>query len=647
MRSDTIFLFGSILLSAFLMLASKPSVPKRSYVDKAIGHINRDYREDLTRFTEATEQFEELVTEIQQGRASQAELEPAYRKLRDRFKTVSFLLEYLDKEAYDKFLNGAPLPKLEPKVSDFAILEPKGLQVIDELMAAPFSEATLQELSIQAHTLRIQATRLAAFVRTQKINDRQFLEASRQAILRLTTLGITGFDTPGTLQGVEDSNVVLQSLQSYFKYYEEELKQMDRPELLEKLTTLYSIGIERTQNTSFNTFNRLRFIKEVANPIYKTIKDIHTALQYETIQEVSRFPLAVNSEAAHLFAPDFLNEFYYVSIDPEAQFDALAALGKKLFHDPILSTNNRMSCASCHAPEKAFTDGLPKSANNRGGTLARNAMTLNYSVYASGYFHDMRTKRLEDQFEHVILSKEEFNTDYQKIIEKLKLSPTYQANFQAAFPKQSMIRPYQIDYALAAYVMQLNAFNSKLDAYFQGKISELTSQEERGFNLFTGKAACATCHFMPLFSGTVPPLYTESESEVLGVPAHKDQPLTLDSDIGRLGNGAMREVAPFFKHAFKTPTVRNIDKTAPYMHNGIYDSLEEVMEFYNEGGGAGRGMVLENQTLAPDPLDLSEAEIDAIVAFMKTLTDKTTTHTLPELPRDFSQPEYNDRKLLR
>tara|TARA_B100001146_G_scaffold225204_1_gene247800 strand:+ start:10033 stop:11976 length:1944 start_codon:yes stop_codon:yes gene_type:complete len=647
MRTDTLLLFGSIFISAFLILASKPRVSKSTYVNKAIGHINKQYKEDLIEFTEATAQFEATASAFQKGTKKEAQLHSAYRNLRDQFKKVSFLLEYLDKEAYDKVLNGAPLPKLEPKVSDYAILEPKGLQVIDELMVEEFTPNLQEELTFQAKKINVQANRLVSFVQTQKINDRQFLEASRQAVLRITTLGVTGFDTPGTLQGVEDTKIVLQSLQSYFNYYEDELAQVKAPELLDHLNDLFDSGIAATEHASFDAFNRLQFIKEVANPIYKTIKDIHTVLQYETIAEVSRFPLAVNSEADHLFSPDFLNEFYYVSIDPNAQFEALAALGKKLFHDPILSLDNRMSCATCHAPEKAFTDGLPKSANNQGGTLARNAMTLNYSVYASGYFHDMRTKRLEDQFEHVIMSKEEFNTNYQEIIAKLELSPTYKKGFQRAFPKQTMMRPYQLDYALAAYVMRLNAFNSKLDRYFQGAEVTLSAKEEQGFNLFTGKAACATCHFMPLFSGTVPPLYSESESEVLGVPFHKDQPLTLDTDIGRLGNGAMREVAPFFKHAFKTPTVRNIAKTAPYMHNGIYDTLEEVMDFYNEGGGAGRGMTLENQTLAPDPLNLSEAEIDAIIAFMKTLDDGTTDTELPELPRDFEDPQFNTRKLLR
>jgi cytochrome c peroxidase len=167
----------------------------------------------------------------------------------------------------------------------------------------------------------------------------------------------------------------------------------------------------------------------------------------------------------------------------------------------------------------------------------------------------------------------------------------------------------------------------------------------RGFNLFTGKAACASCHFIPLYSGNVPPMYIDSESEILGVPKEKHKPLLLDDDIGRLGNGMTQEVAPFYENAFKTPTLRNIDKTGPYMHNGVFDTLEEVMDFYNEGGGAGRGINLEYQTLSSNSLNLTEAEIKDVIAFMKALTDESTVIAPTDIPRDFSDDNLNRRHL--
>ncbi len=153
----------------------------------------------------------------------------------------------------------------------------------------------------------------------------------------------------------------------------------------------------------------------------------------------------------------------------------------------------------------------------------------------------------------------------------------------------------------------------------QGDKSKLTRKEKQGFNLFMGKAKCATCHFTPVFNGTTPPLFNKSEAEVLGVPASRDtvKPV-IDPDEGRYSLYHY----PQYKHAFKTPTVRNITKTAPYMHNGVYRTLDEVLEFYNKGGGTGLGMKIDNQTLSGDRLNLTKGEMKAIIAFLGALEDQ-------------------------
>jgi len=150
----------------------------------------------------------------------------------------------------------------------------------------------------------------------------------------------------------------------------------------------------------------------------------------------------------------------------------------------------------------------------------------------------------------------------------------------------------------------------------RGQENTFTPQEKLGMNLFMGKALCATCHFMPLTNGTVPPFFSETEKEVIGVPktaANKK----LDDDTGFY---FMYE-EPIQKGMFKTPTVRNVAITAPYMHNGVYENLEQVVDFYNQGGGAGLGFDLPHQTLPFDNLKLTKEEEQALVAFMKTLTD--------------------------
>ena len=160
-------------------------------------------------------------------------------------------------------------------------------------------------------------------------------------------------------------------------------------------------------------------------------------------------------------------------------------------------------------------------------------------------------------------------------------------------------------------------FNAKIDNYFKGK-ANLTKEEENGFNLFAGKAKCASCHFIPLYNGTVPPWYNNSESEVIGVPKSINwKNAVVDSDLGRYNTNQIEQ----FRFSFKTPTIRNIAKTAPYMHNGIYTNLEDVVKFYELGGGNGIGMQLEFQTLPFDNLKLTEREKKDIILFMKTLTD--------------------------
>jgi cytochrome c peroxidase len=136
-----------------------------------------------------------------------------------------------------------------------------------------------------------------------------------------------------------------------------------------------------------------------------------------------------------------------------------------------------------------------------------------------------------------------------------------------------------------------------------------------------GKAACGTCHYAPTFSGLVPPLYRESESEVLGV-LQKPDAMQVDSDRGRSHNRQFQEDNAIFDRSFKTVTVRNVELTAPYFHNGAYQTLDEVIEFYDQGGAQGLGLSSElpNQTLSAQPLHLTAREKSALKAFLRSLT---------------------------
>jgi cytochrome c peroxidase len=171
--------------------------------------------------------------------------------------------------------------------------------------------------------------------------------------------------------------------------------------------------------------------------------------------------------------------------------------------------------------------------------------------------------------------------------------------------------------ALASYVRSLTAYDAPFDRAIRGEAA-LDASARRGFNLFMGKAACGTCHFAPLFNGTVPPEFVLSEPEVIGVPAKLGPAIPkLDPDIGR---GAIDRRSGFL-HAFKTPTVRNAALGGPYMHNGAFRTLDEVIDFYDRGGGAGLGIDVPNQTLSSRPLHLQPGERADLIAFLRTLVD--------------------------
>jgi cytochrome c peroxidase len=311
----------------------------------------------------------------------------------------------------------------------------------------------------------------------------------------------------------------------------------------------------------------------------------------------------------------------------------------------MLSGNGSRSCASCHNPEKAFTDGLAKSiAFDFKGAINRNAPTIINAGLQRGSFYDMRVTFLEDQATDVLTNASEMHGSLPKAVSLLGQSAEYSSLFNKAFPQDSIaLTERNLKISIASYVRSLTSMNARFDQYMRGDTNRLTALEKQGFNVFMGKAKCATCHFMPLFNGTVPPDFEKTEAEILGVPATKDTLYAqLDPDLGKfaLYNKTLH------KFAFKTPTLRNVALTAPYMHNGVYDTLEEVIDFYNKGGGAGLGIDVPTQTLPADKLNLTSREQAALVAFMQTLTDTTGLTSVPKLLPSFpAQLAYKKRKI--
>lgn len=335
----------------------------------------------------------------------------------------------------------------------------------------------------------------------------------------------------------------------------------------------------------------------------------------------STFPFKqpISYDAVSYFSPTTFEIEQFTPVNSTPPSPDIIKLGKQLFYTNILSKDQKLSCASCHNPELAFTDGLPKSKANNGGFVKRNAPTLLYAGLQKSQFYDARAEHLEKQILDVILNENEFHTQPEKILQVIQKDSILARKLKNAYPKDPF-NSKNIQNAIAHFIRSLNPFNSKFDQNISGLKTTITYNEIKGFNLFMGKAACATCHFPPLFNGTLPPQFHDSELEVLGVPKKVQwKNATIDEDLGRYD----LYQADLKKYAFKTPTIRNISKTAPYMHNGVYKNLEDVLEFYTVGGGTGIGIQLEHQTLPSNPLNLDLKEKESLIAFLNTLTDYT------------------------
>lgn len=574
-------------------------------------------------FEISTRRLEETAQAFKASHLPLDTLQAAVVRTREAFKRIEFALAYYYPEYTEEHLNGAPLLHIERNDTRPVVVEPEGLQVLDEMVYAGNTFSERVRITALTQKLKASAAAVCAHLKTRNTPAHELVEAQRLQLIRIFTLGITGFDTPGSQHAQHEAAIALQAL----KDIDAAIQYDTHNAPPSRLSPLFDSALAPLQKSvSFEAFDRLAWLRNGINPLYKALRRTQTALK-----SPGRTQAGWNAASEALFSDDFLDPYYFTSLSRQEDSPALRTLGQTLFYDPLLSGNGTMSCASCHNPALAFSDGKTKSASViEGQTVQRNAPTLINAVYADRYFYDLRAFSLEQQAEHVIFNRLEFNTAHDAILQKLQQSKTYPARFRTAFGTSAVTRQ-QFAKALVSYVMSLRSFNSPFDRYARGETNTLDPVAALGFNLFMGKAGCGTCHFPPTFAGLVPPLYFKNESEILGIPQDPNATQwTPDPDKGRYDNTLYSEQAWIYERSFKTTTIRNTELTAPYFHNGAYNTLEDVIDFYDRGGGTGRGMRVTNQTLPADSLRLSVSEKKALVAFMKSLTDTTGTMHIPK-----------------
>ncbi|MCP3920149.1 MAG: cytochrome-c peroxidase [bacterium] len=276
---------------------------------------------------------------------------------------------------------------------------------------------------------------------------------------------------------------------------------------------------------------------------------------------------------------------------------AWAPLGEQLFENPALSSDGKISCTSCHDRERGFADSEPTSVGVGGQRTLRNTPTLLNRVLGERFMWDGRVATLEEQVLMPIENEREMGTTVEAAVARLAADAKTAAAFQAAFgappSREHLAR------ALAAFVRTLTYGDTPFDRFRRtGDISALTKEERAGMWFFESRGGCWRCHTEPNFSDE--DLHNTGVGAKDGVPEPARAAITGDAaDSGR----------------FKTPTLRGLVDTAPYMHDGSLATLEDVVAFYREGGG-------KNSHLSPRvaPLDMTDAEAANLAAFLRALT---------------------------
>ena len=316
------------------------------------------------------------------------------------------------------------------------------------------------------------------------------------------------------------------------------------------------------------------------------------------------------------------------------------ALGEKLFFDPILSGNYGMSCASCHLPEAGWAVQDKISFGYPGTTHWRNSQTVINSAYYGKLFWAGSSGSLEGQARSAARGGVAGNGEDDMMEARLAFVPEYREAFAEVFgDKYPLVRHAYM--AIAAYERTLVQTDTPFDNYMRGDDAALDDAQKRGLDLFAGKAGCASCH-----SGA---LLTDEKYYNLGVPAYDgwdDDPLAqITFRFELLAKGSTEAMyratkddpGLYFrtkqvsdKGKFRTPSLRYTKYTYPYMHNGMLETLRDVVVFYNEGGGVNE--FAANKTPLIQPLGLSDAEIDDIVAFLESLSGDEILPAEPDLP---------------
>jgi cytochrome c peroxidase len=616
-----------------------------SFNKKGSKSYNNLYSNSLQEFKEQQIELEAVILHTDlSSKENIHSLRKQIEATRLKLKNVDFWLRYFEPNAYRK-MNG-PLP-VEWENEVFEKFEPPYRR---EGAGLSLAELSLDQTPLLKDSLLQLIKRSEEAIKTFEADSitgqlnsySHFFLANRLFLLNLAAIYTTGFECP-------DTNHIIPELQSMLLGTREIYNSFNQSFPETPLSSGYldkyekTILFVKTQGDGFSAFNHFDFLRDYINPLFAMNQKF---INEYNVRSINFNDYTLNNNILSIFDKSLYasqsTKGLYSMVEDEKTLREIRYIGKLLFYDPILSGNNMRSCASCHKPTEYFTDTTFGSALqfDRQQHLSRNTPTLINSVYNHLLMLDGKHISLQAQGRDVITNPTEMNSNEKELMKKVLSCKEYREAFKSFLkltPEEKDITLNHIVSAITYYDGSYSRFYSPFDNAMNNKGS-VSDEVRRGFNLFMSRAKCATCHFVPNFNGVKPP-YIGSEFEVLGTPGDTSF-RDLSSDKGRY----MINKAPETLHAFRTGSIRNAEYTKPYMHNGVFKSLEEVIDFYDVGGGLGKKLIVNNQTLAGDSLHLTSNEKKDLLAFIYSLNEDIIFEEPPASLPTSTEKALNNRK---
>ncbi|MFI5156724.1 MAG: cytochrome-c peroxidase [Chitinophagales bacterium] len=634
MKTFSVILFVAISVSIF------------SFNEREDPSYKRLYTINLDEFKQEQAILENAI--IGSGLQSEKDMQEIRQRIaaaRLKLKNLDIWLRYFEPNAY-RMING-PLP-VEWETEVFEKFEPPHRR---EGAGLTVAELYMDEKGFVKDTLIALIKKSRAAIKTFEADSitsqlntfSHFFLANRLFLLNLAAIYTTGFECPDKSHVIPELLSMLEGTENIYNHFNQSFPTTP---LEKEYLALYEkmILFVKGQPVEFSHFDHFRFIRDYVNPLFAINQHYINVYNVRSINNNDYTLNNLNNSIfdKSLYTPQSAKGIYTLIDDPKT-LNEISYIGKLLFYDPILSGNNLRSCASCHKPTQYFTDTtlITPLQFDKEHHLPRNAPTLINVVYNHLIMLDGKHFSLIAQGKDVMTNPIEMNGTEKEIIRKLMTCKEYKdalKKFSKLTPEEKEIGLSHVVSAISFYYGSYSRFKAPFDDAINGKAT-VTQEVQNGFNLFMSKAKCATCHFVPNFNGVKPP-YLGSEFEVIGAPQD-----TTFKEISEDKGRWLINPAPETMHAFRTGSIRNASYTKPYMHNGVFKSLDEVIDFYDAGGGTGKKMSVDNQTLEGDSLKLSPKEKKELLSFLEALNEEIIFEEAPASLPTSSEKSLNKRKV--